>query len=375
MTNRIAYIILNLIPGIGTIKVKKLLEHYQSPIEILEEKSQILSKFSGIGPKISSTIAQWRNYVDIDQEIKTTESAGVSLITLADPEYPSLLREIYDPPLCLYVRGNVKSLSVPLILAIVGSRRTTRYGIESTKRLAISAVQSGWTVVSGLARGIDTAAHRSVLESDGTTIAVLGSGLGKIYPQDNVGLARQICEHGAIVSEFPMLSPPDRKSFPMRNRIISGLCKGTLVMEAGHHSGALITAQQAIDQGRQVFAVPGPINMPQSKGCHYLIKDGAKLVENFGDVLDEFSLFPNPRRHSEESRNLFEKPKETGELNHTFTDTEQQIVEELKEGELTVDEINQHTKIPTADILSSLLHLEIKKLVNQYPGCRYGLRH
>ena len=372
MTSREAYLILNLLPGIGSARVKQLLQYYDSPELILKEKVSVLAKVQGIGSKLANIIANWESHADLEKEFQVTEKAGVEICTLSDTEYPQLLKEIYDPPLCLYVRGNVKSLNCAFPIAFVGSRRTTRYGIEIAERLTISAVKVGITIISGLARGIDTVAHTAAVEHDGTTIAVLGGGLGYIYPQENIGLARKICEKGALVTEYPMAAKPDRRCFPMRNRIIAGMSHGTVITEAGARSGALITAQQAIDQGRQVFAVPGRVDSPLSRGCHYLIKDGAKLVETIDDILEEFNLF------SQIKEKIFpeeiESSHESNDANSLqLSDNERIIIALLKKGEMSTDEIVQHSQISTQEVLSVLLGLEIRRLVVQLPGKRYNL--
>ena len=372
MTLRESYIVLNLLPGIGSVRLKQLLQHYDSPQAVLKEKASVLATIKGIGPKLADLIAKWERHADLGKELETATRAGVQICTLIDPEYPSLLQSIYDPPLCLYVRGNVRSLNGSLPIAIVGSRRTTRYGIETTERLTTAAVNAGFTIISGLARGIDTVAHTATVEHDGVTVAVLGGGLGYIYPQENVPLARKIVEKGALVSEFPMSSRPDRRSFPMRNRIIAGLCKGTLVAEAGSHSGALITAQQALDHGRLVFAVPGRVDSPLSRGCHYLIKDGAKLVESIEDVLDEFDLTQTVSESLPLGLNG-ESTESNGMTLLQLSDSERIIMKLLEEGEMSVDEISQRVQSPVHNLLSLLLGLEIRRLIVQLPGKRFCL--
>ncbi len=278
MTSREAYIILNFLAGVGPVRVKRLLANFSSPEYLLSETSSSLAKIKGIGQKTAVVIGDWEKTTDIDVELSQTAKAGVNIITLADSRYPDILREIYDPPLCLYARGDLTCLEKTQNIGVVGSRRNSNYGVSITETLVHSLVSSGWCVISGLARGIDTAAHNAVLKSNGHTIAVLGGGLGSIYPPENVTLAGKICENGLLLSEQPLMFRPDRRSFPMRNRIISGLSQGILVVEAGAKSGALITAQVALDQGRQVFAVPGRIDTPLSKGWHDLIRAHSKRV-------------------------------------------------------------------------------------------------
>ena len=372
MTTKESYIILNLLPGIGPVRVKQLLQQYDSPQSILKEKASTLEKLPGMGTKLATILTNWENHSDIKKELHIAERAGVTICTAIDSEYPQLLKEIYDPPLCLYVRGDVKSLNCAAPIAVVGSRRTTRYGVETTERLTASAIRAGFTIISGLARGIDTVAHTATIEHNGITVAVLGGGLSYIYPQENLPLARKISENGALISEFPMTVKPDRRSFPMRNRIIAGMSEGTLVTEAGAHSGALITAQQAVDQGRQVFAVPGRVDSPLSRGCHYLIKDGAKLVESIDDILEEFNLFSHCQggASTDKNRNSFESNTSDS---LKLSDNERIIMELLKDEEMSVEEITFHSKIAAKDLLSLLLGLEIRRLIVQLPGKRFSL--
>ena len=293
MTEQLAYIALNGVTDIGPVKVKALLDVFGTAERVLTASPAALSKVSGIGSKVAKAIHERdRNFAAAECEL--AERAGVEIITLADAAYPALLKEIHDPPLCLYVRGDADVLRRShSAIAMVGSRQTTRYGVKMADNLARSAALAGWIVYSGLARGIDTIAHKGALAVGGQTVAVVGSGLAHMYPQENMELARRIVNNGAVISEFPMRVPPSKRSFPMRNRIISGLTQGTIVVEAGFRSGSIITANQALDQNRQVFAVPGQADSPQSRGCHALIKQGtAKLVENFQDVLEEFSFIP-----------------------------------------------------------------------------------
>ncbi len=369
MTSREAYIILNLLSGVGPVRVKHLLANFSCPEQLLSETTSSLAKIKGIGPKTAGIIGDWKKTADLDTELSQTEKAGVSIITLADPDYPDILREIYDPPLCLYARGQLSSLCRQQSLAVVGSRRNSNYGISISEKLVCSLVSSGWSIVSGLARGIDTAAHNSVLKSNGCTIAVLGGGLGSIYPPENISLANKICENGLLLSEQPMQLRPDRRSFPMRNRIISGLSLGTVVIEAGAKSGALITAQVGLDQGRLVFAVPGRIDNPLSKGCHNLIKQGAKLVDSIVDINEEFEFF----RGILSSENDIYKTDILPQNNLKLTEAETGLLQLLRYGECSIDELNKDLEIPMHILLSSLMKLEMKHIIKQLPGKRFTL--
>ncbi len=370
LTSREAYIILNLLSGVGPVRVKHLLANFSSPEHLLSETSSSLAKIKGIGLKTASIIGDWKRTTDIDTELNQTVKAGVNIVTLADSSYPDILKEIYDPPLCLYARGDITCLAKTQNIAVVGSRRNSNYGISTTEKLVHSLVSSGWCIISGLARGIDTAAHTAVLKSNGHTVAVLGGGLGSIYPPENVSLAGKICENGLLLSEQPLMFRPDRRSFPMRNRIISGLSQGTLVVEAGAKSGALITAQVALDQGRQVFAVPGRIDTPLSKGCHDLIKQGAKLVDSITDINEEFEFF---RDIMDSSRSQNSESDQLVLSNLKLTEIETQLFQLIKRGECSVDELNIDLAIPMHLLLSSLMKLEMKHIIKQLPGKRFTL--
>ena len=376
MDDKRAFICLNLVPGVGPIKVKRLIEIFGSSSAIFTQSSKSLQGVEGIGAKLANEITSGPHSFNPDDELRMADKAGVTIITQSCAEYPTYLREIPDPPLVLYVKGNCSILNQPQrTIAMVGSRRPSHYGIKMAETLAVSAVTADWITISGLAIGIDTVSHRATVNAGGTTIAVLGSGLGRLYPQENLELARKICEKGAVISEFPMTYPPDRRSFPMRNRIISGMSCGTIVVEAGLKSGTLITANQAADQGRNVFAVPGRANEPGSKGCHSLIRDGAKLIENFADVLEEYnnlSLFDAAKF------DIIDANKNKKEVNQrlpdlTLSETEHKIVKFLSMGEATVDDMVEELEIAVSNIFATLIGMETKKLVKPLPGRRYTL--
>ncbi len=370
MDRRRAYLTLNLLPGIGPVRVAQLLSLFPSPEAILEATAADLARVPGIGGKLAGVIADWRNQCDVDREMAMVEQAGVLVLTRDDADYPALLAEIHDPPLCLYVRGAPEAVARTRGgIAIVGSRRTTSYGVMMAERLATAASVAGWPVVSGLARGIDTVAHQGTLAAGGTTIGVLGCGLAYVYPQENLDLARRIvAEGGALVSEFPMTCRPDKRNFPMRNRIISGLTRGTIVVEAGFQSGSLITAATALDQGRAVFAVPGRVDSPQSRGCHALIRDGARLVESFQDVAEEFGGLPGLDLAAESARGAEACRKPAPDL--VLTDLERKLLSLLDESETAIDSLIVAAGEPAAQVLGTLLLLEMKRLVKQLPGRR-----
>ena len=379
MENREAYIILNGLSGIGPIRVAQMLSVLGEARCIFTASRANLVRIPGIGETLASLILNWPEHFDLGAELELTARAGVRILTREDEEYPALLREIHDPPICLYVRGEpgVLQRARPAV-AVVGSRHTTPYGVSVAETLSVAAAVAGWTVVSGLARGIDTVAHQAVLRTKGCTIALLGSGLGRIYPQDNVELARMIArDGGALASEFPMLFPPDKRGFPMRNRLISGMTLGTIVVEAGTQSGALITATQALDQGRQVFAVPGRIDSPQSRGCHALIRDGAKLVESFADVLDEFAALPIVARQRSVTSPATSaaQPAAAPARPLLLSDVERKVVELVQErGEIPIDDLIADAGEPANRVLSALVSLEIRHIVSQLPGKRVVMR-
>src|SRR5437868_12487280 len=268
MNSTEACIALNMLPTVGPVRLRKLLQIFKEPENILAAKRDQLRKVEGIGKDVADQISNWESIVDLPAELKRVKEFGATVITQSSPEYPKPLREIHAPPIVLYVWGEIQERDHHA-LGIIGSRRTTHYGNESAKKLAYQLAYAGLTVISGLARGIDTAAHQGALAAKGRTIAVIGSGLAKLYPPENAGLAEKIRSgNGSVVSEFSMEIEPDRQTFPMRNRIISGWSHGILVVEAGLNSGALITAAQALEQGRSVYAVPGHINAPSAMGSN-----------------------------------------------------------------------------------------------------------
>lgn len=372
MTEHEALIALNMLPGVGALRLEALLGRFSKPSAILEASVDELESVNGIGSALADKIAEWKTLVPLGKELDLIEKGGVTVITKLDPEYPAILKEIYDPPICLYVRGVLPELN-NASLAIVGSRRMTNYGRKCASHFAQSAAYADWTVVSGLAYGIDAAAHQACLDASGRTVAVLGSGLARVQPQDHLPLARAIIENGALVSEFPMEFSGNRQSFPRRNRIISGLSRAVLIVEAGLNSGALITAESASEQNRELFAVPGPIDQPQSQGCNRLIKDSkAKLAESFDDILTEFEYLPGMKQPE-----LFEEDSGTDNVlspNQAFSSDESKIINALSNGRLSLDEISAGTLLPVGKLLSLLMKLEMTKAITQEPGKIFSIR-
>jgi DNA processing protein len=361
MEPREALVALNLIGHVGPVRVRQLLEHFGEAPAILRASRGQLLQVRGIGEECAESIAGWEKTTDLGAELKRIAEFGCRVVIQADPEYPELLRQIYDPPIVLYVKGELSQKDKNSV-AMVGSRMTTHYGIETARKLAYQLAYVGVTVVSGGARGIDTAAHQGALSGKGRTVAVLGTGINLITPPENRNLFEQIAASGALITQFPFNRPGDKQSFPIRNRIIAGMTLGAVVVEANLTSGALITANFATEYGRQVFAVPGRIDSPRSKGCHELIKKGAKLCEGAEDILSEFEyLFPASNRPP--------TPDQTGTLPAIeLSQHEQTVCELLSNEETGIDEVIRKSGLPSSAVSVALLSLEMKRLVRQLPG-------
>ena len=360
MNERDGYIVLNMITGLGPVRVRSLVAALGSVPAIFEAEPEALMKAEGIGAELAANIARQRGELDPADECRKAEKIGARLVTFADPEYPEPLRGIYDPPLALYVSGTLEEKDRHAV-AVVGTRHATHYGLTVADRLSYQLGKVGFTVVSGLARGIDTAAHKGALKAGGRTIAVLGSALDRVYPPENAELATEISKHGAVISEYSLGREPDRTTFPYRNRIVSGLSMGVLVVEAGKTSGAIMTADQALEQGRSVFAVPGRIDSPAAKGCHKLLKTGARLAEDVDDILQEFEFLIPPERRKQ-AEVLDRRPEAQ------LSVEEQSIVRALWEDALDVDTLAQNAGLTSAVVNSLLLGLEMKRVVRMLPG-------
>jgi len=347
-----------MIPDLGPVRLRRLVEAFGSPRAILEANGADLRAVKGVPQGVADAIRSWEQEIDLAGELRRIEEFGATVVTQADDAYPALLREIYDPPVVLYIWGELRENDGQAI-SVVGSRKTTYYGVESAKNLSYQLAYAGLTVVSGLARGIDTADHQGALAAKGRTVAVIGSGLMRLYPQENNALAERIADgHGAVVSEFPMLTPPNVQTFPRRNRIVSGWSNGLLVIEAGLKSGALITAGQAAEQGRNLFVVPGQIDKPTSAGSNRLIQQGARLVTSATDILEELQLL-SPRQME-----LQPSPGRSLE----FTPSERAVYDAILEHETSLDTIIAKSNLPPGAVSSTLLALEMKQLVKQLPG-------
>lgn len=372
LERHLALLALNMLPGMGPGRKKLLSEFLGPPEEILATSEGVLAQIHGIGPKLAHEISHWEQYCNPEDELKLAEQSGIRIITDEDDAYPSMLREIHDPPICLYVRGSCELLNnTSYAVAIVGSRNASSYGMRMAGKLATEASYAGSPVVSGLARGIDTAAHEATLRAGGRTIAVIGSGMGSIYPPENVPLAMSIIERGGtVVTEFPIRYQPDRRSFPMRNRIISGLSRGTIVVEAGQKSGSLITAAQAMEQNRTVFAVPGMADSPFSKGCHALLRDGAVLTESFQDVIDDFTGLPGLKQPEAEKPT---PPPKVSVKDLHLTGLERKLWELILRGNDNMDDIIDLSDEEPSCVIAALLALELKRLIRQVPGRKIKL--
>jgi DNA processing protein len=354
-----ACIALNMLPTVGPVRLRKLLEVFQEPQQILAAKRSDLRRVEGIGNEVADQISSWESTIDLPAELQRIRDFGATVITQQSASYPQSLREIHSPPIVLYVWGDLVERDRHAI-GVIGARRTTHYGTESAKKLAYQLAYSGLTVISGLARGIDTAAHQGALAAKGRTIAVIGSGLAKLYPPENAALAEKIRNgNGAIVSEFSMEIEPDRQTFPMRNRIISGWSHGILVVEAGLNSGALITAAQALEQGRAVYAIPGHINAPSAMGSNRLIQQGAKLVMDVSDILDDLEILLPEAKPAPETAARPLPP---------LSDEEHRVFCAIDASETSIDAIAVRSELPIAVVSSTLLQLELKRLVKQLPG-------
>ncbi len=361
MNDTEASILLNMLPQIGPVRVRKLTERFGSTSAILQASGSALREVEGIGPEVSSVITGWREHAELDVELALIEKAGARVLTSTSPEYPTLLKEIHDPPIVLYILGKLEERDQRGGIGIVGTRRASHYASEATKKLGYQLAYSGLTVYSGLARGIDTTAHQAALAANGRTVAILGSGLSHIYPEENIPLAEKIAAgNGAVLSEFPMATTPTKQTFPKRNRIISGCSFGLLVIEAGLNSGALISAREAGEQGRSLYAVPGRIDQPGALGSNRLIQQGAKLVIDAGDILSDLPmLFASPP----------DLPRSRPRIELSGEDL--LVYEAIGEDPTLVDAIIAKSGLPPATVSSRLLALELGRHIHSLPGSQF----
>jgi len=357
------------VEGLGVRGAHKLVEHFGSP-QAAYMASLTELEGCGLPARVAQAVFAQAGLKDAEKEIEAATKADCQLVTLASANYPPLLKQIPDPPLVLYVRGDVEALSLHAV-AIVGTRRPTAYGSSVAHRLAGDLAQRGLVIVSGLARGIDSAGHRGALEAKGKTVAVQGRGMDGIYPAENKHLAEKIQESGAIISEFPLGTGPLPENFPIRNRIISGLALGVVVVEAAEYSGSLITSRLASEQNREVFAVPGNITSAQSFGPNHLIKQGAKLVDQWMDVIEEFP--PEIRMQllppADASEDAMAAPGKESLFETSLTPDQKAVFAVLRCDEaLFVDSIIGLAQLPQPRVLGVLLELEMSGLIRQLPG-------
>lgn len=358
MTRLEAIVALNMAGGIGSTRLNKLVEYLGSPEEILRTSRDKLTAVYGIGEKIADAIVTLKKE-EIENEIDLAGKSGFKIITIEDSGYPSNLKNIFDPPLVLYVKGELRPED-SLAIGVVGSRRASFYGLSQAEKFSFELAASGFTVISGMARGVDTYSHKGALKSGGRTIAVIGSGFNHLYPAENKDLAEEISKNGAVISEFSLNTKPLPQNFPRRNRLISGMSLGVLVVEAAKNSGALITADFALEQNREVFAIPGKIDSYTSSGTNDLIKEGAKLTTDIFDILGEFNLSPAVYKKDLVKNQEVLKNSQEEKLFNLISFQPVQLEELVGKSDFNIPEIT-----------TMLLNLQIRKLVRQLPGKQF----
>lgn len=351
---------LNLVPGIGPRMRQALLDHFGDAGAVLSARSHDLRCVPGIGSKLALAILDENDPTEAERELERCRRLGVRFYLRGAEDYPALLAEIFDPPTFVYCQGSVEPQD-ELSLAIVGSRRCTHYGQRTAEKLATTLAMAGVTIVSGLARGIDAAAHRGALRAGGRTLAVLATGLASIYPPEHELLSRQVAEQGALLTEMPLDQKPLAGLFPQRNRIISGLSAAVLIVEASKRSGALHTARHAMEQGREVLVIPGPIDSAASEGCHDLIRDGATLVRNADDILESIGPLVKPVTVNEKEE--VHSPREL-----LLNEVEKEVLNLITTESRHLDEILRSAKLDHSRVLSTLTILEMKRFVRRLPG-------
>ncbi|MFH1479337.1 MAG: DNA-processing protein DprA [Candidatus Omnitrophota bacterium] len=349
-------VLLNMVDGLGSMRTQSLLKHFKTLDDIFGASEKDLMAVENIGRKIASNIVNTISHINVAKEMKLVAKHNVDIVTFLDENYPKNLKNIYDPPIVLYVKGKITP-DDNVAIAVVGSRQPSLYGLKQAEKISFELSSRGITIVSGLARGIDSSAHRGVLRAKGRTIAVLGSGILNIYPEEHKSLSEEVSGNGALISEFPMETYPQGGNFPRRNRIISGLSLGVVVVEAALRSGALITSDMALEQGREVFAVPGKVDSMTSLGTNKLIKEGAKLVSSIEDILQELKL------------DIKGSIKDGPNNNPSRLDKSESLVYTLLSSEPKhIDEILKEANIAYKEISSVLMSLQIKHMIKELPG-------
>ena len=365
------WIALKSIEGVGNITFPALVDKFGSLPAIFAAPVSHLKEIRGISKEIATAITGFRDWDKVKEELELIDKNKINIITYQDDFYPAKLMNIYDRPPFLYVRGNLNKDDINI--AVVGSRQASTYGKYTTEKISRELALKGLTIVSGMARGIDSVAHRGALTAHGRTIAVLGSGLDVIYPPENKILFADIIQNGAVISEFPLGTPPRSANFPTRNRIISGMSYGVVIVEAGEKSGSLITARLALEQGREVFAVPGSIDAAGSRGTNKLIKQGAKLIENTDDIMEE--ILPQIDRATVLKPSSVSNSKVIAAKSAEILSTvDQKIIGLISGGRVHIDDLISSGGLSSADILSALTTLELKGLVQQHPGKFFSLK-
>ncbi|NOZ62825.1 MAG: DNA-protecting protein DprA [Calditrichaeota bacterium] len=354
---------LSAVPGVGQTRLRALVARFKSVEKIWDASAKELAEVDSIDLKTAGQIKKFKNFQIGKKQLERAKELGVRIISFWNDEYPPILKQIYDPPVLLFVKGKIEKID-NYAISVVGTRLASSYGKIVAEKFVRVLVQKNITIVSGMARGIDTIAHQTAIRAGGRTIAVLGSGLDKIYPPENKPLSDAISQHGAVISEFLLGTGPDAQNFPRRNRIISGMSLGTVVVEAGVKSGALLTANLALEQNREVFAVPGNINSPKSAGTNQIIKAGAKLTSSVNDILVELQAKLAP---------VLQKEKQTAEIPADLTAADKKILSALSHEPVHIDQLALQLRRSTAEVLSDLLPLEFRALVKQLPG-KYFVR-
>ncbi len=372
LSPRDALIALNLIPGLGSVRIRSLLEFFGSAELVLAAPENMLRQVPRVGNTLAAAIADWRNCTNVEAELRLAERWGVRLVTLTDADYPAALRRMSDPPVVLYVRGEWRPEDGERSISLVGSRMASPRGLTLARRFARELADAGVTIISGLARGIDTAGHWGALDAGGRTIAVLGSGMAQLFPKENEELARRIGEgHGAVVSEFPMTMRPSRTSFPQRNRLVAAWSRATLVIEAPHRSGSLHTARLSAEEyGNSVFALPGNVDNELSAGCNALIRDGAILCTCPQELLDDMQWAASQRQLE-----LFENetaPANQNRLTPTLSAADRPLMEAIAAGHETLDALCSALGCAAFELTPRLMRLQVEGHLIPLPGGRYA---
>jgi len=369
LTDKLPWLALRSIPGVGLVLGQRLMTAFGGPAAVFAGRRADLLAVKGVTPEIAQAIAAFRDWDCLEEQLARVHAGGAEMLTREDPRFPARLQEIPYAPAFLFIKGSVLPEDAQAV-ALVGTRNASYYGLKTCRRLAGGLAARGVTVVSGLARGIDTTAHQGALENGGRTLAVLGCGLDTVYPPENRQYYDIIPEHGALVSEFPLGTPPEARNFPLRNRIISGLALAVVVVEAGLRSGTSITVRHALDQGREVLAVPGPIDSPTSIGPHRLIQEGAKLVQDLEDILQElpgYAAGPGP---------LFAAAGPVAEVAQAIRGLPADpILPFLGSEPVQLEELVRAAQLPAAEVMSRLTLLELQGLVRELPGKCYVLEN